>query len=170
MDLSKLDFSNPLVITGFAILLFFVLGLLLLVYAMGRTWKVIQARGWHSTQGRVIGTEVGKEWTSESASVYAYFPKVTYEYIVGATRYVGDKMALASPDGHTDERVIQQQLLQYPVGRILPVYYNPRNPAEAVLERKSPQTKVLWGVSVLILGIDLVVAMLWLFLGTVMRW
>jgi hypothetical protein len=40
---------------------------------------------------------------------------------------------------------------KYPVGAQVPVYYNPQNPAEAVLERSMPMAKLLGFIGVIMI-------------------
>ena len=90
---------------------------------------------WPHTSGRIIDQEdrsffgpglVGTARTGVGLVQYretGYF----YEYEVGLTRYVGGLYCFGA---HIDKA-----LARYVVGDLVKVYYNPKNPREAVLRR-----------------------------------
>lgn len=97
----------------------------MLVYA---AYRQLAATRYPSTIGAVSHSEV-KEHSDGDGSTYR--PEIKYLYRVGEREYTGDRYRygqMASGDRHA-HRVVNA----HPVGRELAVYYNPADPADAVL-------------------------------------
>jgi uncharacterized protein DUF3592 len=99
--------------------------------------EVYRARKWLLTTGIIKRSEVrshkgapnseGQQFTSE--------PLVMYEYTVGDEKVRGTRVNFAEKISGPD---IAPTLARYPVGKTVSVYYNPKNPQQAVLERDMP--------------------------------
>ena len=61
-------------------------------------------------------------------------PSVTYEYAVGAETFHGDRISF----GDTPADGIEAALKRYSTGVRVPVFYDPKDPTESVLDRDSP--------------------------------
>lgn len=72
---------------------------------------------------------------SSDDDTFESMPLVTYEYTVEGVNYRGSKINFAEKISGED---IAPMLNNYPEGKIVPVYYNPAKPSEAVLERELP--------------------------------
>lgn len=144
-------------IRSFAVLIIVgILGLVALgiLFRMIRTWQAAgTSKSWSSTTGRVLSATVAARRNPGRNGV-SYYPVVVYEYNIDGQHYTGNRLGFGSPVGVGIQAVVAQGLGKYPVGSNLPVYYNPNNPADAVLERR---TMGNWG-NILILLI-LIVAM-----------
>jgi hypothetical protein len=64
----------------------------------------------------------------------AYWPEIHYEYTVGPVRYSGDRVRFTH-NATLEEAESKQIVALYPVGKAVPVYYNPNNPEAAVLKK-----------------------------------
>ncbi|QOZ75094.1 DUF3592 domain-containing protein [Bradyrhizobium sp. CCBAU 53351] len=121
---------------------------LLLVAAIVKTWQVREARSWLLAPGKVVvsAAEVREVRVSDSDREDGYrlekrnFANVTYEYAVGGRKLRGGRISIGEDLGNFE---VAEKLAKYPAGSIVTVYYNPRHPEQAVLERDLP--KGLWG-------------------------
>ena len=104
--------------------------------------SVLAMRSWQPTHGRVISAVVReqvvrvpvKTSASRYRSAVRYGPAVTYQYQVGGVVYEGsavDSFELALLSSEPSDVV--KFLKRYPPGQPVVVFYNPVNPAEAVL-------------------------------------
>jgi hypothetical protein len=66
-----------------------------------------------------------------------YTPKVKYTYQAIGQEYEGDKLGFGFQQSFGSQSKAQAALARFPVGAQVTVYYDPNNPAEAVLERKA---------------------------------
>lgn len=121
---------------------------LILIAAIVKTWQVREARGWPQAAGKVVTSvaEVREVKVSDDEREDDYrtenrnFANVTYEYSVGGRKLRCNRVSIGEDLGNFQ---VAEKLAKYPAGSIVTVYYNPRHPDQAVLERDLP--KGLWG-------------------------
>lgn len=117
-----------------------------------------RARGmaaWPSVRGRVTGGAVVANSNFDDGSP-AYYPVISYQYVVGGTEYQGKRRTLVNAGVAGILRGAAQQVVaRYPVGSEVTVFHDPENPGEAVLERTDP---VAGPILLFALGAALVVA------------
>lgn len=121
---------------------------LLLVAAVVKTWQTREARSWPQVPGKVVRSvaEVREVRVSDDDREEGYrlesrnFANVTYEYAVGGRKLRNDRISIGEDLGNFE---VAEKLAKYPAGSSVTVYYNPRHPDQAVLERDLP--KGLWG-------------------------
>lgn len=94
-------------------------------------------------------------YRSRSGSGYStmYRAAVTYVYTVNGAQYTSDRLAIGTGLGYGSPAIAEREVAKYPAGSMVQVYYNPNNPAEAVLETRAQGSRVLWFVVVIILVI-----------------
>ena len=63
------------------------------------------------------------------------FAMVVYEFTVGGRKYQGSRVSIGEELGNFQ---VAETLAKYPKGKTVTVFYNPRTPTEAVLERDLP--------------------------------
>ena len=124
------------VIGGVFAIVFSGFGLLvLLVYVRARA-LLAASQNWPSVQGRIDESRVTSlTSTSQGHTTTRYAPEVKYTYSVMGTPYQGSHIGfgLTISGLHPNaEKVVKR----FPAGETRPVYYNPQNPAQAVLERR----------------------------------
>ena len=137
------------------------LGLILAV-AVYKTLQVRAAREWPSTLGKVAvsAAEVRKVRVIDSDREGGHcfeernFANIVYEYSVSGNKLRNNRVSIGEDLGNFE---VAETITKYPVGSIVTVYYNPRYPRDAVLERDLP--KGLWGC----LGIGTAIALAVLF-------
>jgi hypothetical protein len=114
-------------------------------------WRNWRTRRWHQTQGRIesarsvarevrsrqirtAGTERNTEFVTSESLRTRNFAEVSYSFAVGANTYRSQRICpIGEPDGS-----VSAVLKRYPQGRIVTVYYNPKDPNECILERDAP--------------------------------
>jgi hypothetical protein len=125
-----------LVAVGAACLAGIVLGTLatgLLLAVAHLRGRIKSSRGWRPTQGTI--TAAGSRRHSPSRGSTYYYPVVTYAFEAAGRRYTHDRIAFGvGPSSSHDTP--ESAAARYPVGSQVTVYVNPRNPADAVLERR----------------------------------
>lgn len=97
---------------------------------------------WPSINGKVIATKVVQSTIEKSLrsndgateSKLSFCPVIEYEYTVNDKRYTSDRLSL-SVDQRSSPRYLEPILKKYAPGTAVKVFYNPDNPADAVLEK-----------------------------------
>lgn len=131
---------------------------LLLGAAVYKTLQVRAARAWPSVAGKVVvsKTDVRKVKVMDSSRAEGHrfeernFANIVYEYLVAGKKLRNNRVSIGEDLGNFE---VAETIAKYPVGAVVTVYYNPRHPNEAVLERDLP--KGLWGC----LGIGTVIVL-----------
>jgi hypothetical protein len=101
-------------------------------------WKVSELRHaatWPSTQARITKSELRPDHHRHSGEVTEVknVPHIEYEFTLGGRVITGTRIGVGEiPDD------IQATLDHYRVGATVPVYYDPKNPENALLERDAP--------------------------------
>ncbi len=116
--------------------------------------QVRQAAQWPQTPGKIVVS------TSETRKVKTFddnrqggrgeearnFAKIIYEYTVSGQKMRASRVSIGEDLGNFE---VEETIARYPVGKIVTVYYNPRTPRDAVLERDPPKGAfgcVIWMV------------------------
>ena len=121
---------------------------LILIAAVVKTWQAREAKGWPQTTGCVVTSTVelreikvpDDEREDGERLEQRNFANVVYEYQVNGRKLRCNRVSIGEDLGDSE---IAQTLAKYPAGSVVTVYYNPRHPDQAVLERELP--KGLWG-------------------------
>jgi len=121
---------------------------LLLGAAVYKSLQVRAAREWPSAAGKVVTSQAQVRETrvldSDREGGYRTeqrnFANIVYEYSVAGQKLRNDRVSIGEDLGNFQ---VAETIAKYPVGAVVTVYYNPRHPKEAVLERDLP--KGLWG-------------------------
>ena len=120
-----------------AILFVLTLGTILSIVALPQYLHEKQSAQWPTTSGVITISRV--QFLDRSGSVWTrrrfegYLGDVQYRYRVGATDYLGSRLSFEQAHLACAE-CWQSAIRPYPVGKTVTVYYDPRNPASAVLE------------------------------------
>lgn len=94
-----------------------------------------QSKSWPMVQGRVTDAQiVAKEVPGSQYDSTLYVPTMTYAYKVGEQEFTGHRIEWLDEIGSDSRRGAQRTLDKYPVGQIVNVFYDPADPASAVLE------------------------------------
>ena len=101
-------------------------------------WKVDelrQAATWPSTRARITKSELRADHHRHSSDVTTVknVPDIEYEFTLGNQVIKGKRIGVGEiPDD------VEATLAHYRVGTTVPVYYDPKNPENALLERDAP--------------------------------
>jgi len=149
-------------------------GTFILVFGAAAAWMLYtyfqqrreagESASWPATQGKIVLSAVTETTTTDNSNDGTwtertfYFPKVRYEYSVLGKTYTGDRIAFGASKGFSTIAGAEKVLERYPEDATVTVYYNPNNPADAVLERE-----MRGGTSLLIVAIAFALATACLF-------
>ena len=102
-------------------------------------WKGTQVRhaaAWPSTRGRIVRSTLRAQHHRQQADVTKVnnVADVEYEYTLGDRAFRGTRIGIGDITGGR----LEQTLNHYSVGATVPVYYDPKNPENALLERDPP--------------------------------
>ncbi len=101
--------------------------------------KVNAISEWPSTTATIQASEIELRSSSESGNTE--YPVVRYSYKVMGQEYQGRKISPGMEVGGTGARSV---VARYTVNAQVPVYYNPQDPTDAVLEKKAGSQMLLW--------------------------
>jgi hypothetical protein len=121
-----------IIFTGAAIV-FFVLG--------SRARGTVSAtNNWVTATATIINAsvEASRGGTVDGGTATTYYPRVLYEYQVNGQTYRGDKRILGEEVSKGIQSWAEKDIAKYQRGTTVPVYYNPADPRQAVLERTAP--------------------------------
>ena len=121
----------------------------LLVLVSVVTQRVRRAAAWVETRARITKSkvEVERHRFSGDTTKVRNLPCVEYEFNPGTGNIQGDRISLGF--GTADN--VDEVLKRYPVGANVPVFYDPNNPQDCVLERNAPVSfGCLWGGAIFV--------------------
>jgi hypothetical protein len=124
-------------------------GLLLLAFLLCRSglgmYRQAEAtNSWPSTTGKIVSAkEIRTEAWSRQRARYRYSSRISYRYAVNDKQYTSSQISTAKAwdemyshsTGASDAAYEGTWLAKYPEGKTVVVYYNPRDPTDALLER-----------------------------------
>jgi hypothetical protein len=130
--------TELLITIGSIVFALFVLNAIFLgiIFFMRRRMATVSQ--WLSTMGTVNASFLERRHSSDGSTDY---PVVQYSYQVSGQPYRSTKPAPGPEVGGTGAGKV---VARYPAGAQVMVFYNPQNPAEAVLERKAPAQWLMW--------------------------
>lgn len=115
-------------------LVFVLIGVAILSYARKLDAKAKESLSWPSTDGEISHSAVlyQTDTNPSTGNSPTYKADVAYRYKVNGRDYSSSRISLA--DLASTTRSAQNTVDRYPDNSSVQVYYNPANPAEAVLE------------------------------------
>lgn len=139
-------------------LIFAALGVWLILLYQRNKQKAEQSVNWPTTSGRVIESRISehKSQDEDGYTTYTYAPVVRFEYQVDGVTHTSDRMAVGSKIAISNRKKVEQQIAGYPEGKLIKVYYNPQNPAEAILEtRLTSKAELVAGIILIVVGLSI---------------
>ena len=130
--------QNPLIFSSALLffLVFFGIGMALLVNGVRETWGAWRSQSWRTTTGTIISSEV--DFNTDSDGDLTYVPLIKFEYLPDHPDYIGQTLAserVQFAQISTNNRdAVQETVDCYPIGSDVTVYINPSDPTDAVLE------------------------------------
>ncbi len=133
---------------------FLVVGLAVAIYGFQRYRTARTSFDWPRVAGIIIASYVEESFTIDGG--YFYKPCVEYEYDVDEADHYSERLTFGRtkfPDLEFAEYVAER----YPVGGVVEVYYDPDNPANAVLEPgDATGLKVIAGTGVFMVVLSII--------------
>jgi hypothetical protein len=114
--------------------------------------------GWPSVPGRVVASESVTTQFRGRALRYAPAARIVYDYALGDAVFTSERVAVQTLPVETSSEEGQRRLRDYPAGAAVTVYYDPADPAVAVLERDPPRTGYTAGLQLIALGLAVAAA------------
>ena len=108
---------------------------------------------WTTVQGNIVDVQA---YRGCGKGGRGYSLDVQYTYQIGTTTYTNDRMYFGSSSCHS-KAVHEQRKTQFPIGGIVPVYVDPDQAMNAVLNREHGRFSPLFG---LLIGLTLLFATL----------
>lgn len=130
-------------------------GLVVAMFVVALAVKIVEMRKaakWPRVMGRIVSSEAGIEerWLAgEKLPQCERVAQIAYTYEVGEESYRGTRFTLAEKVAESE---VPDVLARYPVGKSVPVFYDPTDPANAVLERDAPSGLLLGCLGMLVAG------------------
>jgi hypothetical protein len=142
---------------GLFILVFAAAGVFLIIQSIRSRKKAETSQSWPATSGQITDARVEHHTSTDSEGDRSdhYTPKVSYTYQVLGQAYEGNKIGFGFQQSFGSQGKAQAALTRFPVGGQATVYYDPNNPAEAVLERKAGGSTVSLILGIVFLVISL---------------
>jgi hypothetical protein len=106
-----------------------------LVVALRMRRRVTASRGWPTVRGRVISTDIVK-WVRPQGG-WAYAPAILYEYEVDGKPFGSNVVHTglsATESSYRASSAAELYVERFPAGSEVTVWYDPADPANAVLE------------------------------------
>lgn len=136
--------THPLVLFLAAL---FLIGLAMAAFGIYFIVLGNEARSWPEVEGRVISTTIRierdiahgpKATRAQREQLRQYYPSVTYGWTVDGKSYTGSRYQLGTTHEKYRERAdAKQAAARFPAGSAIPVYYDPGDPSQAVLDRST---------------------------------
>jgi len=121
---------------GLVSLLIFGVGIFIIHTIRKGARQLDASQGWSATTGRITEAYVHRNL----GVGYKHLVHVSYEYQLLGQSYAGAKVAFGVAKSYQFRSQAENALACYPLDSQVTVYYDPANPAEAVLERKVGDT------------------------------
>jgi hypothetical protein len=135
-----------------------IMGLVVLRMAFVLKGMADAAMTWPSVRGTIgaSGLETLKT-RATTGSIYGpwrtiFRSRINYTYNVAGQPYTADRVAFGAIVTSSLTSLVSGQARRYPLNGKVDVYYDPANPAAAVLERRVRGLWLLWGTTALFLG------------------
>lgn len=134
-----------------------------------RSAKITQT--WPTTNGQIMFSTVQARTTSSSEGTStSHYPVVTYQYQVGGQMYQSNSLYAGSEVGYWRGKA-ERKAAQYPQGAMVPVYFNPMNPSQSVLETTAPGSKLMMWIVIVLAVITVItlafIAVIYMMTGSV---
>jgi hypothetical protein len=141
-------------------LIFFGIGIGMLVKLAKHYGKLQQSKNWLSTNGKIISSDLDAQISTDDDGYQTttYLAKVFFTYEVNGNSYESDRVNFDYGMRTSNVRKPQSLVEQYPTGSDVTVYYDPENPQQSVLEKRVNGTFTTILVSAVFIAIGVVLA------------
>ena len=122
-------------ITAFGIFFGLTLGAIAAWFVFRDRRRNRAARAWPGIAGRIVESRVEAKTLPGDRPTIRFAPRIAYEYAVSDRTYRSERIAFGEVFWSLAPQGAAAKVARYPAGAEVTVYYNPRRPEEAVLER-----------------------------------
>ncbi len=145
---------------GFFLLAFGGVGAFLLYKSWQQNKQASVSQNWPSSPGQVIDSHVDEGWSEDSDGDRhrTYHPQVKYSYSVNGQPFTGEMISFGFKRADRSPNPAQAVVNAYPTGKSVVVYFNPTNPAEAVLERRASSLGITFVMGLVFLAVAVCLA------------
>lgn len=121
---------------------FFALGLLalgatMIVVSLRQSARAREARGWSRTEGRIVESRVERVVDESEENLDRTRFVIRYAYAAGGRTHESRQVWIGSEAAHSAEDPARW-VERFPAGAVVPVWFDPRDPGQAVLVRDLP--------------------------------
>ena len=147
------DLQQGLLMTaGILSLIFCPMGLIFTLVSGLGSMRARKSKAWPEIAGMITWSGVQVHPDSEGSDTYSV--AVKYTYSVGGRQYEGDRIKFGVTSSTSRRNhVMAQAQRDFPPGDLVPVYYNPKKPSDAVLKRNAGSGTLIFGMVGVVLGI-----------------
>jgi hypothetical protein len=156
----------------------FCVGIFILIFGGGGVFLIYKyfklkqtqqaSQTWPSTAGQVteVGVDRNRHTDSDDDTYYTYAPRVVYTYQVNGQAFTSKNLTFGFQDSSRSQSKAQTAAARFAPGQAVTVFYNPANPAEAALERRTSGTSasLIIGIAFLAVGLCLCCPAIYMFL------
>jgi len=106
-----------------------------------------ESKDWIQTTGVIFSSEVERTLNPSKNIFEDYFKaSIKYKYVVDGVEFIGDRVYFGSNVYSSDQSIAKNIVNNYPIRKIITVYYNPINHKDAVIDRAH---KSIWAATIL---------------------
>ena len=118
------------------------------------------SKNWPAANGQITISKIHEGWSEDSDGdrFRSYQADVQFVYQVNGQTLNGSQIAFGVKSSDRNPKNAQVAVNNYPVGKNVPVYYNPANPGEAVLERRAGGLGVTFEMGIVFLVVAICMA------------
>jgi hypothetical protein len=158
---TQLSGTYTILIVVFLALLFITIGVVLIILHRRQKRKAEESESWLETIGTVNeskvaqGTNVLMSNDEDNEGTPVFSPEISYIYQVAGLEYTSNRLTFGGKKSYSKRANAEKVTALYPVGSQLPVYYDPKNPKEAVVDRTAKISNMLliFGIMFIIIGL-----------------
>jgi hypothetical protein len=118
------------------------------------------SESWPSVSGKIISSEVvsSQDRNSEGNYIKKYSAKIVYAYKVGSQEHESSQVSFGGASSSTNSHSAYQMQGEYPKGKTIHVFYNPKTPEIAILKSGVHLSSyIVYGAGLLFFGIGFLV-------------
>jgi hypothetical protein len=98
-----------------------------------------QVKGWPTTPGVITVSNLSfhtqaDDMTAGKMSSNLYYSTVKFKFNVDGKEYESDKITWGAEFRSNDQRLIEKEIADYPLGKQITVHYNPENPSDCIVK------------------------------------
>lgn len=129
--------------------LFIIMAPIALLYELYLRLKAQKAKAWPQVDGEITHSEVETVCSGGSGGRVTFRADIKYKYKVGRRTYKNDKVCVGNVTVSVNNKSeAQYKCRDYPIGKTVKVFHNPRKPTEACLEPRVETTPGILTLSI----------------------